>query len=139
MQFADPDHVQIWNYLHFEFRWVFFDGSGSEDLDPGSRLIQQLLEKFNHSILKKIKWIRASLCESDHLFAFLEFLNGALGGLKDERWIRDRSPDPRIRPRTDTVKRRGTAQHRTMDLASTSGSAFRTVRHVSAFDIFFGA
>jgi hypothetical protein len=84
--------------------------------------------------LKKIKWIRASLCESDHLFAFLEFLNSALRGLKDETRIWDQSPDPRIHPRT--VQRPGTAQHHTIDPASTSGSAFRTVQHMSAFNIF---
>jgi hypothetical protein len=31
--------------------------------------------------------------------------------------IWDRSPDPRVRPRTGTVKRRGTAQQRTSDPA----------------------
>jgi hypothetical protein len=39
----------------------------------------------------------------------------------------------RVRPRTCTVVRCGTAQQRTTDPASASGSAFRTVRYASAF------
>jgi hypothetical protein len=61
--------------LHF---YDFFDGSGSEDPDQGLRPIQKLLEKFYHGILIKIKRIRASLCGPDHVFAVLEFLNGAV-------------------------------------------------------------
>jgi hypothetical protein len=51
----------------------------------------------------------------------------------ETRGIQDRSPDPRIRPHTGTVERRGTAQQRTTDPASASGSAFRTVRYAAAF------
>ena len=53
--------------------------------------------------------------------------------MRIETRIRDRSPDPRIRPRTGTVERRGTAQQPTTDPASASGSAFRTVRYGAAF------
>ncbi len=53
--------------------------------------------------------------------------------MRIETRIRDRSPDPHVRPRTGTVERRGTAQQRTTDPASASGSAFRSVRYVAAF------
>jgi hypothetical protein len=65
---------------------------------------------------------------------FLELLKGAVRGLRNEMQIRDRSPDLRARPRTGTVKKRGTAQQKTTDPASTSGSAFRTVRYAAAFE-----
>jgi hypothetical protein len=67
-------------------------------------------------------------------FTFLELLKGALRGLRSETRIRDRSPDPRVRPCTGTVKRPGTTQQRTTDPASTSGSAFPTVRYPAAFE-----
>jgi hypothetical protein len=69
---------------------------------------------------------------SVHVFYNLAFKKGAVRGLRIETRIRNRSPDPRVRPRTGTVKRRGTAQQRTTDPASTSGSAFRTVRYAAA-------
>jgi hypothetical protein len=47
--------------------------------------------------------------------------------------IRDRSPDPRVHPRTGTVERRSTAPNWTTDPASASGSAFRTVGYAAAF------
>jgi hypothetical protein len=58
--------------LHFD---DFFDGSGSEDPDPGSRPIQQLLENFYCGILRE-KRILASLSGSGHVFTFLELLKG---------------------------------------------------------------
>jgi hypothetical protein len=68
-------------------------------------------------------------------FMFLQFSfkKDAVRGLRIETRIRDQSPDPRVRPCTGTVKRRGTAQQRTTDPASASGSAFRTVQYAAAF------
>ncbi len=63
-------------------------------------------------------------------------MKNAVRGLRIETRIRDRGPDPRVRPRTGTVERRDTAQQRTTDLASASGSAFRTVRYAAAFSFF---
>jgi hypothetical protein len=56
-------------------------------------------------------------------FTILDLLKDAVRGLKSETRIRDRGPDPRVRPRAGTVKRRGTAQQRTTDPESASGSA----------------
>jgi hypothetical protein len=72
-------------------------------------------------------------------FTILDSLKDAVRGLRSETRIPDRSPDPRVRPCTGTVERRGTAQQRTTDPASASGSAFRTVRYAAAFEFFFGA
>jgi hypothetical protein len=67
-------------------------------------------------------------------FTILDLLKGAVRGLRSETWIQDRSPDPSVRPRASTVKRRGTAQQLTTDPASTSGSAFCNVRYAAAFE-----
>ncbi len=70
------------------------------------------------------------------VFMFLQFSffkKDAVRGLRIETRIRDRSPDLRVRPRTGTVVRRGTAQQWTTDLASASRSAFCTVRYAAAF------
>ncbi len=66
-------------------------------------------------------------------FLQFSFDKNAVRGLRIETQIRDRSPDPRVRPRTGTVERCGTSQQRTTDAASASGSAFRTVRYAAAF------
>ncbi len=89
VQFADPHYLRIWNYLHFVVWWIF-DGSGSEDPDPGSRLIQAALEKFYYSPLVKLNQIRASLCESDPLFWIFRVFNGTVRGLKVETRIQAR-------------------------------------------------
>jgi hypothetical protein len=81
---------------------------------------------FNMIFLKGIRWIRSC-------FLQFSFEKDAVSGLRIETLIRDRSPDPRVRPRTGTVERGGTAQQRTTDPASASGSAFRTVRYATAF------
>jgi hypothetical protein len=67
------------------------------------------------------------------LFTILALLKNAVRGLRIETRIPDRSPDLRVRPRTSTVGRRGTAQQWTTDPASASGSAFCTVRYAAAF------
>jgi hypothetical protein len=67
------------------------------------------------------------------LFMFFTILD-AVRSLRSETRIRDHGPDPRVRPRTGIVIRRGTAQQRTTDPASASGSAFRTVRYAAAFE-----
>jgi hypothetical protein len=72
-------------------------------------------------------------------FTILDLLKGVVRGLRSETRIRDHRPDLRVRPRTGTVKRHGTAQHWTMDPASASGSAFRTVWYAAPFKFFFGA
>ncbi len=77
--------------------------------------------------------IRAYLLMDPFMFFQFSFKKDAVRGLRIETRIRDRSPDPRVRPRTCSVVRCGTAQQRTTDPASTSGSAFRTIRHASAF------
>jgi hypothetical protein len=66
-------------------------------------------------------------------FLQLSYDKNAVRGLRIETRIRDRSPDPRVCPRTRTVERRGTAQQRTTDPASASGSAFHTLRYAAAF------
>jgi hypothetical protein len=58
----------------------------------------------------------------------------AVRGLRSETRIRDRGPDPHVRPRTGIVIGRGTAHQLTTGPASASGSAFRTVRYAAAFD-----
>jgi hypothetical protein len=64
VQLVDPDQVRIRNYLHFVVLRIF-DGSGSEDLDPGSRPIQAALENFYHGILiKNLTDSRLLSCES---------------------------------------------------------------------------
>jgi hypothetical protein len=40
-------------------------------------------------------------------FTILALLKDAVCGLRNETRIRDRRPDPRVRPRTGTVERRG--------------------------------
>jgi hypothetical protein len=88
---------------------------------------------FNMIFLKEI-WIRAYLLMDPFMFLqFSFFKKDAVRGLRIETRIRDQSPDLRVRPRTGTVVRRGTAQQRTTDPASASGSAFRTVRYAAAF------
>jgi hypothetical protein len=82
--------------------------------------------------MKEIR-IRAYLLMDPFMFLQFSFKKNAVHGLRIETRIRDRSPDPRVRPRTGTVKRRGTAQQRTTDPASASGSSFRTVRYAAAF------
>jgi hypothetical protein len=66
-------------------------------------------------------------------FTILDLLKDAVHGLRSETLIRDRGPDLPIRPCTGTVKNHGTAQQRTTDPASASGSAFRTTRYAAAF------
>ncbi len=70
---------------------------------------------------------------SVHVFTVLALIKNAVRGLRIETRIRDRGPDPPVRPRTGTVERRGTAQQQTTDPASASGSAFHTVRYAAAF------
>jgi hypothetical protein len=89
-------------------------------------------KNFNMIFLKGIR-IRAYLVIDSFMFLQFSFKKDAARGLRIETRIRDRSPDPRVRPRTGTVVRRGTAQQRTTDRASASGSAFRTVRYAAAF------
>ncbi len=67
------------------------------------------------------------------MFLQFSFKKDAVSSLRIETRIQDQSPDPRVRPRTGTVVRCGTAQQRTTDPAFASGSAFRTVRYASAF------
>ncbi len=116
--------------LHF---WWIFYGSGPEDPDLGSRHTQQLQKNFKHEFFERKLDPRLPLDGSGHVFYNLAFKKDAVPGLRIETRIRDRSPDPRVRPCTGTVLRCGTAQQRTMDPASASGSAFRTVRYASAF------
>jgi hypothetical protein len=68
-------------------------------------------------------------------FTFLQFSfkKDAVPGLRIWDADLDRGPDPRVRPRTGTIVRCGTAQQRTTDLASASGSAFCNVRYASTF------
>ncbi len=86
------------------------------------------LEKFKHDIFRRksgsaptFEWIRSC-------FYIFSFKKDAVPGLRIETRIR-------VRPRTGTVVRCGTAQQRTTDPASASGSAFRTVRYHPHFDL----
>ncbi len=116
VQFADPDHIRIQNYLHLAFRWLFF-----MDLDPRIRVRvpSNSFFKIFSAVFWEKKQIRASRSGSGHVFTFLELLKGA---------VRD------LRRGSGTIKRRGTAQHRRTDPASTTGSAFQTVRYAAAFE-----
>ncbi len=89
-------------------------------------------KNFNMIFLKEIR-IRAYLQWIRSCFLQFSFGKNAVHGLRIETRIRDRSLDPRVRPCTGTVERRGTAQQRTTDPASASGSAFRTARYAAAF------
>ncbi len=62
--------------------------------------------------MKEIR-IRAYLLMDPLMFLQFSFKKDAVRSLRIETRIRDRSPDPRVRPRTGTVVRRGTAQQRT--------------------------
>ncbi len=130
--FVDPDHVRIRNHVHFAFRWVFL-------MDPDPRIRIRVRVSPN-SFGKILIWyflkgnrIRASFQCIRSCFYNLALIKNAIRGLRIETRIRDRSPDPRVRPRTGTVERRGTAQQRTTDPASASGSAFRTIRYAATF------
>jgi hypothetical protein len=84
--------------------------------------------------LKEIR-IRAYLLMDPFMYLQFSFKKGAVHGLWIEKRIRDRSPDPCVRPRTGTVVRRGTAQQQTADPAFASGSAFRTVQYGLHFNL----
>jgi hypothetical protein len=96
--------------LHFD---EFFIGFASHLTD---------LEKFYCDIFKEEMDLR--LPSVDPVMFFYNFRFVKRCGTRFEEWrkrIRDRGPDPRVRPRTGTVKRHGTAQHRTTDPASHPG------------------
>ncbi len=82
--------------------------------------------------MKEIR-IRGYLLMDPFMFLQFSFKKDAVRGLRIETRIRDQSSDPCVRPRTGTVVSRGTAQQRTTDPASASGSAFRTAWHAAAF------
>jgi hypothetical protein len=117
---------QIRNYLHFAFRWVFL-----MDPDPRIRIRVRVSPNSFRKILMWyfLKKIGSAPPFSGSVPVFLQFSfdKNAVRSLRTETWIRDRSLDPRVRPRTGTIERRGTAQQRTLDPVSASGSAFRPV------------
>ncbi len=130
--FADPDHVRIRNHLHFLCWWIFFT-----DPDPRIRIRVPVTPNsfrkiLNMIFLKENSDPRLPLSGSIDVFTFFALKRW---GTRFEDWDvdPDRGPDPRVRPGAGPVVRCGTAQQRTTDPASASGSAFRTVRYASAF------
>jgi hypothetical protein len=91
------------------------------------------LENFYCGIFRQENGSAPPLVDLVIFFTILELLKGAVRGLRSETRIQDRSPDPRVRPCTGTVKRPDAAQQRTTDPASTSRFAFRTVQYAAAF------
>jgi hypothetical protein len=116
--------------LHFNgfFLWIRIRGSGSGFASHPTAFRKILMWYF-------LKEIRSAPPFSGfvHVFYSLALIKSAVRDLRIETRIRDRSPDPCVRPRTGTVERRGNSQQRTTDPASASRSAFRTVRYAAAF------